>query len=562
DRSLPSGLDRNGTWIKEMIEGKEYDSFYFQGPDGDGTSWYAVSLESLGVQWHFYTFLRYIIFYFFFIGAGFVFYGIFWFVQGRNVHVTVRMKLLMAFVVVSLIPVVILAYYNRQYAREQIEESTNRQLSDQTSVIVAEIQHTLGLNIPIALEQLNDEQCAGIAGDVNTNFNVYSRHELQASSKPEIFSAELLDKRLGAEAFMNLFYRKRSFYSEYESIGLFRYVVGYRPIVAQNGTVIGAISVPTLFRQTDIDEELTRRNVFLYGTYAFAFFLAVIVGTFFANQISLPIRRLREATKRLSRGEMNAELHSGKSDELGQLESAFKEMVSDLRQSQEQILKNERELAWKEMAKQVAHEIKNPLTPMKLSIQHLRQAYHDQVKDFSVILQQVSTTILDQIETLSRIASEFSLFARMPAQNLQVCNVHAILEETKQLFQQEPEVTFEMRFDAVTADVRADHEELRRAFINIIRNALQAMNDKGTVIIQTHNDNDHLVVDIIDDGPGIPKEIQARLFEPSFSTKTDGTGLGLAIVKQTVRDLNGEISLVSEIGKGTTVTMTLPTFNA
>ncbi len=225
-------------------------------------------------------------------------------------------------------------------------------------------------------------------------------------------------------------------------------------------------------------------------------------------------------------------------------------------------MKNERELAWKEMAKQVAHEIKNPLTPMKLSMQHLREAYHDQVKDFSAILQQVSATILDQIETLSRIASEFSHFARMPERNLQVCNVHAILEETKQLFQQVPGVTFVMRIDAAESVVRADHEELRRAFINIIRNALQAMNDSGTVIIQTHNDSDHLLIDIIDDGPGIPKEIQARLFEPAFSTKTEGTGLGLAIVRQTVKDLNGEISLVSEIGKGTTVTMILPIFKS
>ena len=148
----------------------------------------------------------------------------------------------------------------------------------------------------------------------------------------------------------------------------------------------------------------------------------------------------------------------------------------------------------------------------------------------------------------------------MPERNLQVCNVHAILEETKQLFQQVPGITFVMRIDAAESVVRADHEELRRAFINIIRNALQAMNDRGTVIIQTHNDNDRIVIDIIDDGPGIPKEIQARLFEPAFSTKTDGTGLGLAIVKQTVKDLNGEISLVSEIGKGTTVTMILPIF--
>jgi len=232
-------------------------------------------------------------------------------------------------------------------------------------------------------------------------------------------------------------------------------------------------------------------------------------------------------------------------------------MAKDLKLAQEEMIKANREAAWKEMAKQVAHEIKNPLTPIKLSIQHLRQAYRDNVDGFENILKQVTKTILEQIETLSHIASEFSFFARMPARKLEIVNVHENILEVINLFQHNNKVTFEKELYATEFIIKADEEELKRSFVNVIRNAIQAMNEQGKIVISTSSDNGFIYIKINDTGPGIPIEIRDKIFEPNFSTKTDGMGLGLAIVKKTIGDLGGNIVIVSEVGRGTTVKISL-----
>jgi two-component system nitrogen regulation sensor histidine kinase NtrY len=218
----------------------------------------------------------------------------------------------------------------------------------------------------------------------------------------------------------------------------------------------------------------------------------------------------------------------------------------------------ERELAWKEMAKQVAHEIKNPLTPMKLSVQHLRQAFHDRAENLNEILDAVTKTIIDQIETLSRIASEFSHFGRMPRRQVGECDLHAVLRESAQLFEQDRNIVFSFRLAPSLPPVLADREELRRAFINLIRNGIQAMDGRGRIDIRTGQEEGGIRITIRDEGRGIPEEMRGKLFQPNFSTKTDGMGLGLAIVKKTIDDLGGTVSLLPAEGKGTEASIFLP----
>ena len=311
---------------------------------------------------------------------------------------------------------VILVYYNRLYAVQQSEELNVKRLSGETSLVVSEIQEDMMTSVPATLAQLKDDLCAQVADEIDVDFNVYYSALLQASSKPEMFTSELLDPRLSAVAYREIVLKKKKFFLEYQRIGTLPYVVGYRPLVAEDGSVMGVVSVPSLYRQIEINEDVTRRSVFLYGAYAVALLLAVVVGTMFANQISRPIRRLTVATREVGTGKLDVRVHRQSRDELGELEQAFEEMTNDLKRTQDENIKAQRELAWREMAKQVAHEIKNPLTPMKLSVQHLRQAYRDGVKDFDALLEQVSNTVLEQIDALSRIASEFSHFARMPEQ--------------------------------------------------------------------------------------------------------------------------------------------------
>jgi two-component system nitrogen regulation sensor histidine kinase NtrY len=233
-------------------------------------------------------------------------------------------------------------------------------------------------------------------------------------------------------------------------------------------------------------------------------------------------------------------------------------MTHDLRRNREDLVRYERELAWKEMAKQVAHEIKNPLTPMRLSIQHLRRTYLDGAGNFREILESVTKTIIEQIDALSRIASEFSHFARMPRRNLDRLDVGEVIEEAVRLFSQETSVVFETKIQDGIPQVIADREELRRALINIIRNGIQAMDGAGSIVIRSSPEGGGVAITVTDFGKGVPADMISKLFMPNFSTKTDGMGLGLAIVKKTIEDVNGRVSLTSEEGKGTTVFLWLP----
>jgi nitrogen fixation/metabolism regulation signal transduction histidine kinase len=286
--------------------------------------------------------------------------------------------------------------------------------------------------------------------------------------------------------------------------------------------------------------------------------VAVFVGSLFANQIAAPVRRLIGATRRIAGGELDFRLKETRRDELGELYQAFNNMTEDLKRNREDLLRAEREMAWKEMAKQVAHEIKNPLTPMKLSIQHLRQAYLDNDKRFSQLLDQVVRGVTEQIDALSRIASEFAHFARMPRRREEMVDVNGLLHDTVSLFSQNQSVELRLQLSTQALAVRGDREELQRVFINVIRNAIQAFGERGTISITSEHNEGVAKVCITDTGPGIPENMRSKLFEPAFSTKTDGMGLGLAIVKKTIDDMRGTIEILSEEGRGTTVRMVFP----
>jgi nitrogen fixation/metabolism regulation signal transduction histidine kinase len=195
---------------------------------------------------------------------------------------------------------------------------------------------------------------------------------------------------------------------------------------------------------------------------------------------------------------------------------------------------------------------------MKLSMQHLRQTYRDKVANFGQVFDDVSRTIIEQIDTLSKIAGEFARFARMPKSNLEPVDLNGVLRESIALFEQDAGVHFEVELDENLPPVKSDREELRRAFINIIRNGIQAMSNKGSMAFRTRSENGMAVATLRDHGVGMSDDVKAKLFQPNFSTKTDGMGLGLAITKKSIDDVGGSITVESAIGKGTTVTISIP----
>jgi nitrogen fixation/metabolism regulation signal transduction histidine kinase len=245
------------------------------------------------------------------------------------------------------------------------------------------------------------------------------------------------------------------------------------------------------------------------------------------------------------------------SREIEELGDAFNSMTRKLQASQQNLAAAERELAWKEMAKQVAHEIRNPLTPMRLAAQHLRHAYHTGGDNLGELVMKITDTILEQVEKLTRISLEFSRFARMPKRTIESVELNSIIEETVRLFRHTGEISIHLEHDEPEYYLNADREELSSVFTNVLRNAVQAIEGEGNIYIRVI-EADGITVTVRDTGCGIAEEVLPRIFEPSFSTKTEGMGLGLAIIKKILDDMNASIEIESRLNEGTTVRIVFP----
>ena len=294
--------------------------------------------------------------------------------------------------------------------------------------------------------------------------------------------------------------------------------------------------------------------------------IIVILIAFVARRVTRPIVSLIEQTNEIARGNLSARVEIMSTDEIAVLGDSFNKMAEDLRVSNSRLIQAEKAAAWKEMARQVAHEIKNPLTPIRLSAQLIRRAKSDDHPEFDQLLEDGLTTILSQTESLKKIAGDFANFAVLPRADIEPHSPIELIEDVTRLYlhQSNDNISVEVAHDLPQGtQISVDGDEFKRVLLNLINNALEAMNEKGgTLTLSTAylSDPEEPSVKIIleDTGCGITPEAQARLFEPYFTTRTSGTGLGLAIVKKTIDSYDGIITISSEWGKGTTVTIQLP----
>ena len=548
---------RSFVWAEEDIDGRAYEVLYAAGSGGRVVS---LTVEKIVLTGQLYNIVKMLVYYAIITSLLLVVLYVIRWVRGNRYVFMFRDKLLVAFLLTALAPVVIIGMYGRNYAEEEFLRSISESLEKETATVGKRLMEELRaggslapyLNI-VEAEELPQVQFPG-------DFNLFVDATLAVTSRPELYKAGMLDTRLGGKAFENVILMNKRFYLQTEQIGSVQYAVGYRPLLGAKGKVLGVVSVPSLYQLDEIEKTVAARNALLFGVLAFVFLSIAIIATVLANRIASPIHRLTMATKRVAQGDLDVVVKGGSGEgEVGELIRSFDMMTRELKHSRENLVRYERELAWKEMAKQVAHEIKNPLTPMKLSLQHLRQIVHDRASDFDRVFDDVMKTLLQQIDELSRIASEFSHFARMPKRTENLCDVNEILLSASGLFEQDQRLTFHLALDEKCQPILADENELRRAFINIIRNASQAINESGDITIVTKAVREGIRVTIQDTGMGISEEVRGKLFEPNFSTKTDGMGLGLAIVKKTVGDIGGSISIESTPGTGTTVIIDVPT---
>ena len=541
--------------IEEEFRDKEFETLYVRDNSRPGRV-IAVSLESVGLRWHLFNLVKVGVLYGALLSVVLGLLAVARWDRYRSILVGFRGRLIFALLAVAIVPLVLYGYYNREFAEEQQSVQVTKRLHDDLELIRQRIVSAIVAEEDIEYG-ITDDFCEAIASEFGVDFTIFRRTELFASSRPELYSSGLVDARLPGEVFAEILVAGRGYAQTRESIGNVTYAVGFQPLVI-NDRIVGVISVPALYRQTQLEAEVAERNAFTLVVYGILLLLTGVLGVVIANQLSQPVRDLTKAAHEVGEGNLDVRVTSSASGEIRELVTTFNEMVADLRKSGEELRQVERELAWKEMAKQVAHEIKNPLTPMKLSVQHLQQAFKDRAPDLDALVARITQTLADQIDTLARIATEFSSFARMPERRFERIDVHSFLLESVQLFREVQGIEIQTIFCDTRPVLLADREELRRVIINIIRNAIQAMNQKGMITITTSTKAKECSIAISDTGPGIPASLHEKVFEPNFSTKSDGMGLGLAMARKIVEELNGTIRLQSPRGGGTTIAIVLP----
>jgi len=300
----------------------------------------------------------------------------------------------------------------------------------------------------------------------------------------------------------------------------------------------------------------------LIEIYLILLIFASVVAFFLSNYITKSLRTVSDKIKSIGINKVNEPIEWPLNDEIGLLINEYNKMIVQLDQSTKKLAQSEREEAWREMAKQVAHEIKNPLTPMKLSVQHLERSLKSNDPEFEEKMKSFSERMIQQIDTLSSIATEFSNFAKMPKSNMHEVNLARILESSVFLFNSESSV--EIVYNNHCGDdafVQADDEQLTRVFNNLLKNAIQAIpdhNKNGLITIELIEKTWVYLISISDSGVGISEEQKEKIFVPNFTTKSSGSGLGLAMVQQIIKAHEGNIYFESEENKGTTFFVELP----
>jgi nitrogen fixation/metabolism regulation signal transduction histidine kinase len=333
------------------------------------------------------------------------------------------------------------------------------------------------------------------------------------------------------------------------------------PLSGQENQLLGILLVGSS-RRPYIELRQHIRSAALVAA-AVGIVLAIVFSSWAAARVTRPVEQLADAAREVAAGNWYAQAPVTSSDELGELAETFNRMTRDLLEHKERLVQTERVAAWRELARRLAHELKNPLFPLQLTVENLLRAREQSPEQFEEIFQESSATLLAEIANLKTIISRFSEFSKMPQPQWQRVDLNDVVRNAVRLFQAQlqspgkPSIECNLQLEA-SGTVAADPELLHRAVSNLVLNAMDAMPQGGTLTLRTHGEGDRVWLEVSDTGAGLTPEECQRLFTPYYTSKTHGTGLGLAIVQSVVTDHNGKISVRSEKGKGTTFVIEIP----
>ena len=478
----------------------------------------------------------------------------------REIRASFYRKLLLAFVLAAIVPVLILALVIRTYFANLLLGDVEAAAARTAAVAQRVIEESDALTSPIAngVALFSDDVMIWVSQLIDQDVNVFEGAQLLATSERDLFASGLLPTRTPDDVYRAIALDRLPSYVREDRIGDFSYMIAATPVRVRRSDAI--LTVPLATRQREIEREIDDLDRGVHLASLFFILLGAAIGLSMAERIADPVKRLTRATQQIARGDFDARIAVRSADELRRLVDAFNSMAAELKAQRAQLERTHRLEAWAEMARQVAHEIKNPLTPIQLSAEHLRRVHADRGEPLGGVLDTCVTSILGQVRLLRQISAEFSSFASSPTARPSRVDVPVLVAEVVDPYRTGLSGRIEIvnRVTAPLPAVFVDRTLIARALSNIVENALHAMPGPGTLTIDAEAADGEVVVRIADTGVGMDEEALARVFEPYFSTKTSGTGLGLPIARRNVEVSGGAIEVASTKGVGTTVTLKLP----
>lgn len=447
------------------------------------------------------------------------------------------------------------------------DKSQDEKLIEKTNSVLLVIENETH-NRTFSYQQIDDnlqQKFAELSASLNCDFNIYDTLGiLKYTTQPKVFELSLLGNTINREALNELKDKPKLNLVQQEQIGSLNYIAAYEPIRNAANKTVAYLNLPYFKNETDLRKELSSMLVTLINIYVPIFFITILLTLYFSRRLTNPLQLIQTSLSKVRLDKSNPLIEWSKNDEIGALVREYNRMVIELQSSAENLAQSERETAWREMARQVAHEIKNPLTPMKLSVQLLQRAMQDGRPDLDKMVKRFSENLVEQIDTLSNIATEFSNFAKMPNANNAVIDLRAIIKSSTDLYDIEDETKIIFNESNKMMWVYADKDQLLRVFSNLLKNAIQSIPNpvQGLVTVTVNDDDDTYTVAVSDNGTGIADDKRDRIFTPNFTTKTTGTGLGLAMAKQIVEHANGKLWFESKLNMGSTFYVSLPKYVA
>lgn len=445
-------------------------------------------------------------------------------------------------------------YFVRNYSESQKDE-----LRQKTHEIASK------LSSKINIDAVYDKYQTGLVYDLaeyyNTDINLYRADgTLLVSTNDRLIEESVRGRLMNPGVYRKMDELGSSTSLVNESLGDLNYISSYTALLNKDLQVKGYLNLPYFSNRRDLYRDISEYAVTIINLFALVFAIMIVIAYLVAQRIALPLNLIRKQLASVKIGERNQPLEWDKNDEIGLLVIEYNKMIVELDNSLNLLAESERQGAWREMAKQVAHEIKNPLTPMRLSLQHLQFALQRDDVHLKEKIQKTSELLIRQIDSLAQMAEEFSSFAKMPEPKLERVNLVQVVSDAVLLLGKESDMPIAWKYVNKEVMVYADPLQLGRVFTNILKNAIQSIPDgkTGEIAAELKLKDNLALVEFKDNGKGIPETLREKIFSPNFSTKNSGMGLGLAISKKIVEQLGGQIAYQTKVGEGTTFTIELP----